>query len=756
MCFCGTMVLRCTFFGLLLTAPLTLVKADDLQPPLPMSTGVVDAPPLGSGCTLPAAGPLQKSLLIVRDTTRTIGPYTVKLPGYATDPNDTAHDSYRPYLIRAKPGDSLRLDLANQMSVVTTNSNGDETAQNFVNTHFHGLVVSPRPYLPCDMPGDYIFDQLAPGQKFQYRIDIPKTVLGIGGAGRQPFPSGLYWFHSHLHGYSKDHLMAGQSGIIAIDPAPAAGSEPTDEDPTSAIRKGTDEQFLVLRDIQLGVPQGQTPDAPSAQGLSATWIHGEDYDTQACRQLLYPTTRNGNGFCSHQGLSTTTDLAWLFTVNGQLYPTITVARGRTQLWRVANVSATVAYTLVLLDGKTEQEMHLLSLDGVVAGTPDPVDPHRLHPSVAVKHILLMPASRAEILVENTNLGNSDKILVLHTNGLETGGIGQTATDRDSYIGDPWPAVDLASVILKGRGSATDLQQQLAQTFERSTAGAQMSPQSLSFGLKSEPTNCVTLPSSDKRRRITFDQDSALFMLGSEVLNPDGTSVDGNGSAKPHTIAPKPFQHAIPPQSDRHVCAKLGDQEVWELVNKTNELHNFHIHQTKFRLARHGDPGLPSDFQDGDAIVDPANVVKSQVPEFGTTAGVDKVDVWHDTLPVPPAKFDQSGNYISPGEAFVTIPFKDPVQVGTFVFHCHILEHEDKGMMATVEVYDPGHPGSSRQGAGAGAGPGTKLRTAFCGNPPTDFASIFDPPRDATWLDPLLNRARQSWQRSLLSNVIGRD
>ena len=35
-----------------------------------------------------------------------------------------------------------------------------------------------------------------------------------------------------------------------------------------------------------------------------------------------------------------------------------------------------------------------------------------------------------------------------------------------------------------------------------------------------------------------------------------------------------------------------------------------------------------------------------------------------------------------------IPFEDPIQVGAFVFHCHILEHEDKGMMATVEVYDP--------------------------------------------------------------------
>jgi hypothetical protein len=33
-------------------------------------------------------------------------------------------------------------------------------------------------------------------------------------------------------------------------------------------------------------------------------------------------------------------------------------------------------------------------------------------------------------------------------------------------------------------------------------------------------------------------------------------------------------------------------------------------------------------------------------------------------------------------------FTDPVIVGRFMFHCHILEHEDKGMMAQIEVYDP--------------------------------------------------------------------
>jgi hypothetical protein len=33
-------------------------------------------------------------------------------------------------------------------------------------------------------------------------------------------------------------------------------------------------------------------------------------------------------------------------------------------------------------------------------------------------------------------------------------------------------------------------------------------------------------------------------------------------------------------------------------------------------------------------------------------------------------------------------FTDPRIVGTFVYHCHVLKHEDKGMMGNAEVYDP--------------------------------------------------------------------
>jgi len=36
---------------------------------------------------------------------------------------------------------------------------------------------------------------------------------------------------------------------------------------------------------------------------------------------------------------------------------------------------------------------------------------------------------------------------------------------------------------------------------------------------------------------------------------------------------------------------------------------------------------------------------------------------------------------------VRVDFRDPDTVGTFVYHCHLLEHEDAGMMGTIRV-DP--------------------------------------------------------------------
>jgi FtsP/CotA-like multicopper oxidase with cupredoxin domain len=96
-----------------------------------------------------------------------------------------------------------------------------------------------------------------------------------------------------------------------------------------------------------------------------------------------------------------------------------------------------------------------------------------------------------------------------------------------------------------------------------------------------------------------------------------------------------------------VTVKLGDTEEWTILNQDSQYHDFHIHQTGF-------------------LVTEANGVSAQF------AGL------RDTFSVPPMRDGQ------PGAAKLIIPFTNPEIVGRFVFHCHVVKHEDKGMMQTIE------------------------------------------------------------------------
>jgi suppressor of ftsI len=94
--------------------------------------------------------------------------------------------------------------------------------------------------------------------------------------------------------------------------------------------------------------------------------------------------------------------------------------------------------------------------------------------------------------------------------------------------------------------------------------------------------------------------------------------------------------------------KLGDTEEWTIVNTDQQYHSFHIHQTPFLVTEVNGVG-----QDEDSL--------------------------RDTASIPPATEDR------PGTLKVIIPFTDPEIVGRFVYHCHAVDHEDKGMMGTVLV-----------------------------------------------------------------------
>lgn len=683
-----------------------------------------------SGCPADPQ-PQQRSVnLITRESMRhDVGPFSVHLPGYATTPSDVGRDSYVPLRIEACRGDTLRVALKNKLLPAYY--------QPETNLHTHGLIVRPTPDMPGP-PGDYVFLAVAPGAAENYRIEIPADLPGsMFGKTHvpQPYPSGLYWFHAHRHMFARGQVQGGDAGVLSVgNPLRIDYRDDGGKTVSQDLPAGTQVSYLALRDIQLAVPHGLRPAA--ATGQQAQWINGQDglpdYDSGACVKAGAWFVHGG---CGHDGLplaagsDASRDVAWLFTVNGQHFPQLTAPSTRPQLWRIANLSANVTYVLEIAEGADPAKaaptrpFFALTLDGVVAGTPVENEPTELL-GVPLKRLLLMPAARAEIFLPASGCAGT---ATLRTVGLQTGPGGDPAP-----TGDPWPPIDLARLRTTG-GGGCDAAATSPQARSKLQAAPALMPQrpagldirisrpeaadsraapdaAAQAMLHAAPPNaaapptlatlhpaCRFLPAAtgaaSYRRRITFDQGDdghggTAFKLGSEIVDATGQVVAGSA------IGPETFPDPIDWAATAHICPVLGAQEVWELVNITDEMHNFHIHQTKFRLADAKlDTGVPPGLKAvvavgagcasqpaSAAFCDPLGVVGGAVAEAGGATPSPAVDAWHDTIPVPPR--DAAGH---PGRVFVSIPFKAPVQEGRFVFHCHILEHEDGGMMAPVEV-----------------------------------------------------------------------
>ena len=192
-----------------------------------------------------------------------------------------------------------------------------------------------------------------------------------------------------------------------------------------------------------------------------------------------------------------------------------------------------------------------------------------------------------------------------------------------------------------------------------------------------PRNCEPLPRGYKRRIYlgnpgtgTDQYGTSTFGTAYETIDRNGnfvSSVDTNGAVT--NTAPTEFSAFNPAQA---ICVPLPDgkpevRETWELINLTTELHNFHIHQAKFveiqpqrGSAEDSVPLLPAIAHEGTRPTLPnSNNPSCTIADFKAT----------------PPRCD-----VSP--VTVEIPFK---ALGTIVYHCHILEHEDGGMMQTVKV-----------------------------------------------------------------------
>jgi FtsP/CotA-like multicopper oxidase with cupredoxin domain len=431
------------------------------------------------------------------------------------------------------------------------------------NLHFHGLTVPPV----CHQD-DVLKTSIQPDDPpFEYRLRIPADE-----------PPGLYWYHPHIHGYSKVQVLGGASGALIIEGIERAN-------PALA---GLPERVLVIRDQDL-----LNPDAPPSKSEPVVPKSQIDSDGDAAN--------NGTGFGKPAK-----DLSINFVpVPYPDYPpaSITMKPRERQLWRVLNASAITYLNLAVLFRHAAQPLGIVAIDGVPLhfnGSP-------AAPAAWVDHIGVPPGARVEFIVDGPPLGVP---ALLVTRAVDTGPGGENDPNRA-----------LATIVAKA--DAAEPRARLASNPEP------LPPAVLPWIGNVAPVRVRKLFFSEQPQDPTNPNSPTAFYI----------TVDGK--------TPAPFD---PNASVPDIVVTQGDVEDWIIENRSNELHDFHIHQLHFQLLDWS--GIP--------VNEP---------------------FLRDTVNVP----YYNGRMLNYPSVRLRMDFRDPNIVGTFVYHCHLLEHEDGGMMGRIRV-----------------------------------------------------------------------
>jgi suppressor of ftsI len=323
---------------------------------------------------------------------------------------------------------------------------------------------------------------------------------------------GLFWYHPHGHGFVTKQMLGGLSGGLVVD--------------------GLETLFPIVKDL----PE---------------------------RFLLIKHAEPGGG-------------REVISVNGQINPVLEIRPGEMQLWRIANVGATL-FSPFLVEGVS---LHVIATDG-----------HPLARPRRIGEFLSGPGQRFDAIAIGPPAGEYAI---------------RTLTFKNMAWRDPFPGQHVATIVSSGARDAGGADAEAAR--QRFT-GARWIDE-------------VRASAIARERRLIYarTEDRSVFMINGRAMDDD--------------------------RIDQTV--KLGDTEEWTIVNTDQQYHSFHIHQTPFLVTE-----VNGVAQDDDSL--------------------------RDTAPIPPAADAR------PGMLKVVIPFTDPEIVGKFVYHCHAVDHEDKGMMGTVMV-----------------------------------------------------------------------
>lgn len=453
-------------------------------------------------------------------------------------------------------GAGAELCASGSMSLVSTN------------LHFHGMTIPPA----CHQD-DVLRTSLEPGDSFEYRFRVPEDE-----------PPGLYWYHPHIHGFSKQQMLGGASGALIVEGLERVKPEVA----------GLPERVFVIRDEDL-----MNPNAPPSKSEPVVPKFLVDRDGDAAN--------TGTGFGKPAK-----DLSINYvSVPYPDYPpaTITMRPGEKQLWRVLNASAITYLNLEVLVNREPQPMGVVAMDGAPIGESAPSPGEPAAGTVWQTHLGIPPGARVEFLVQGPP---AEEKGLLVTRSVDTGPGGEN--DPNRMLAEIVPEAD-----------APEPESRL-----QSLPDPLPPPKQAWLG-DVAPVRVRRLYFSEKLDNPSDPTSAVEFYL----------TVEGQ--------TPKMFDMNAPP----NIVAQQGTVEDWIIENRSQELHAFHIHQLHFLLLDYMGRPVHENF-----VRDTVNV---------------------------PYNNDRLLTYPS---VRIRVDFRDPNTVGIFPYHCHLLEHEDKGMMGAIQV-EPG-------------------------------------------------------------------
>jgi spore coat protein A, manganese oxidase len=386
--------------------------------------------------------------------------------------------------------------------------------------------------------------------------------------------------------------------------------------------------FYLLRDqYDTGLP-GNPLGLPAGYGINEIPLVFQDRSFNADGTFAYPTAPWSPEFFG--------DVA---TVNGKAWPNLDVNRGLYRL-RLLNGSNSRFYHLAL-DAPTYQ----IGTDGGLLNAPVPVS-----------SVLLAPGERADTLVDFRGTPAGRKLVLRN--------------------------VELP----EGVESPADVEiPEIMQFTVGSTAGFTGPVPTTLRGGAGQPAEIGTLPEPARTRTVMLNEivDPATDMPTMSLLN--NLNFFDPASGKPRRSS---------------IEAPTADTvELWRIVNTTADTHPIHLHLVQFQVVSRqtfdvdgylaaANPGLPDPSAAGTGPWPTLDVTPYLT---GTPRHPEAVERgWKDTVEAHPgevltirAPFGGTAG-LKPGHGIAAAPFTASF-TGSYVWHCHILEHEDNEMMQPYEV-----------------------------------------------------------------------